>query len=316
MLTSSSSNQGMPPISEWPFDRSYRALSYHFRVRTNLARAGFLLDRLLAPFRASTSKEVPTYDLVQTNEGQYPFSLYLDGSRVQQVESASSMLDFVLANVTVQAVELMEDFVALHAAAAAWGGRGIIFPGPPDAGKTTLVAGLTRIGFAYLTDEAALIDPRTGFLHPFPRALAMDERSIDVIPGLRQKLPPDHDQFMRYRYHVPPDDLRPGAVGRPCRVEFVIAPRYEAGGETVLEPMSRAEALMMLAENSFNFVRFGGKAVESLRQAMDGVKCYRLRTGTLEDSIRSVFDVVGGDVARTGRDELAGDQSTGRGPVV
>jgi hypothetical protein len=193
----------------------------------------------------------------------------------------------------------MEDHVALHAAAAAWDRRGIIFPGPPDAGKTTLVAGLTRVGFAYLSDEAALIDPQTGLLHPFPRALAMDGNSLDAIPGLRGKLPPDHDQFMRLRYHVAPDDLRPGAVGRPCRVQYVIAPRYEAGAETALEPMSRAEALMTLAENSFNFVRFGAVAVDSLRGALEGVKCYRLRIGGLEDGIRKVLDVVGGEEAAT-----------------
>jgi hypothetical protein len=288
-------NPEMQSIADWQFDRSYRALSYGFRVRTNLPRAGFLLDRLLAPFRASTANGVPTYDLVYTQAERFPFTLFLDGSRVQQVESAASMLDFVLANMTVQAVELMEDFVALHAAAAAWDRRGIIFPGQPDAGKTTLVAGLTQVGFAYLSDEAALIDPDTGLLHPFPRALAMDSQSIDAIPGLRQKLPPDHDQFMRFRFHVAPDDLRPGAVGRPCRVEYVIAPKYEAGSVTALEPMSRAEALMTLAENSFNMVRFGGLAVESLHRALEGVRGYRLRIGSLEDGIRKVLDVVGGE---------------------
>lgn len=288
-------NSRMRSISDWQFDRSYRALSYGFRVRTNFPRAGFLLDRLLAPFRAAVSNEVPTYDLVRTNGERLPFSLYLDDARIQEVESASSMLDFVLANVTIQAVELMEDFVAFHAAAAAWDRRGIIFPGQPEAGKTTLVAGLTQVGFAYLSDEAALIEPRTGLLHPFPRALAMDAHSVDAIPGLRAKLPPDHDQFMKFRYHVPPDDLRPGAVGRPCRVHYVIAPKYEAGSDTALEPMSRAEALVTLAENSFNLVRFGGTAVESLHRAMEGVRGFRLRIGNLEDGIRRVLDVVGGE---------------------
>lgn len=287
-------NPGMRSISEWQFDRSYRALSYAFRVRTNFPRAGFLLDRLLAPFRAVVSSEVPTYDLVRTNGERLPFSLYVDDARVQEVESASSMLDFVLANVTIQAVELMEDFVSFHAAAAAWDRRGIIFPGEPDAGKTTLVAGLTQVGFAYLSDEAALIDPSTGLLHPFPRALAMDAHSVDAIPGLRRKLPPDHDQFMKYRFHVAPDDLRPGAVGRPCRVQYVIAPKYQAGSPTVLEPMSRAEALMTLAENSFNLVRFGGLAVQSLHRVMGSVSGYRLRIGSLEDGIRRVLDVVEG----------------------
>lgn len=282
-------------ISDWQFDRSYRALSYEFRVRTNFPRAGFLLDRLLAPFRAAVSTDVPTYDLVRTDGERLPYSLYLDDSRVQEVESASSMLDFVLANVTIQAVELMGDFVSFHAAAAAWDRRGIVFPGQPDAGKTTLVAGLTQVGFAYLSDEAALIDPRTGLLHPFPRALAMDAHSVAAIPGLRQKLPPDHDQFMKYRFHVAPDDLRPGAVGRPCRVHYVIAPQYEAGSETTLEPISRAEALMSLAENSFNLVRFGGRAVESLQGAMEGVRGYRLRIGSLDEGIRRILDVVGGE---------------------
>jgi hypothetical protein len=285
-----------PPISEWPFQRSYQAFSYGFRVRSNVPRAGFVLDRLLAPFRARGSNGVPTYYLVRMQGERFPFSLYLDDVRIQEVESASSMIDYVLADVTINAVEGMDNFVALHAAAAAWGGRGLVFPGQPDAGKTTLVAGLTQVGFAYLSDEAALIDPETGFLHPFPRALAMDQGSVDAIPGLRQKLPPDHDELMRFRYHIAPDDLRPGAVGRPCRVHFIIAPRYEPGGETVLEPVSRAEALMNLAENSFNFVRFGARAVKSLRKAMEGVRCYRLRVGNLEDSVRAVLDVVGGSV--------------------
>ena len=278
--------------THWPFERSYRAISYRFRVRTNFPRLGFLLNRLLGPFRTDSTNGGPMYSLVHTDDERFPFSLYVDDSRLQEVESAASMLDFVLADVTIQAVERMEDHVALHAAAAAWDRRGIIFPGQPDSGKTTLVAGLTQVGFAYLSDEAALIDPHTGLLHPFPRALAMDARSVDAIPGLRRKLPPDHDQFMRSRYHVPPDDLRPGAVGRPCRVKYVIAPKYEAGGDTELEPMSRAEALMTLAENSFNFVRFGSLAVDSLRGTLEGVKCYRLRIGSLEDGIRKVLDVV------------------------
>jgi hypothetical protein len=280
-------------------DRSYRAMSYEFRVRSNVPRLGFLLDRLLAPFRAVPANGGPTYSLVHTPGKPRPFSLYLDDERLHEVETAATMLDFVLAHITVQAVERMEDHVALHAAAAAWDRRGIIFPGPQDAGKTTLVAGLTRVGFAYLSDEAALIDPLTGLLHPFPRALAMDGNSLDAIPGLRGKLSPDHDQFMRFRYHVAPDDLRPGAVGRPCRVQYVIAPKYEAGTETALEPMSRAVALMTLAENSFNFVRFGAVAVDSLRGVLDGVTCYRLRIGGLEDGIRKVLDVVGGETAET-----------------
>ena len=283
---------------QWSFVRSYRALSYAFSVRTNVPRAGFLLDRLLTPFRAADSNGAPTYSLVQTANEPRRFSLYVGDARLQEAESASSMLDLVLAHVTVQAVEQLDDHVAVHAAAASWEGRGIILPGEPDAGKTTLVAGLTQAGMAYLSDEAALIDPGTGLLHPYPRALAMDAQSVDAIPGLRSKLPLDHEQFMRYRFHVAPDDLRSGAVGGPCRVRYVIAPKYEAGTETALQPMSRAEALMMLAKNSFNFPRFGALALDSLHGVLDGVNCYHLRVGSLEDAIQKVLAVVEGDPNR------------------
>jgi hypothetical protein len=36
-------------------------------------------------------------------------------------------------------------------------------------------------------------------------------------------------------------------------------------------------------------------AVDSLRGALEGVKCYRLRIGSLDDAIRKVLDVVGGE---------------------
>jgi hypothetical protein len=282
--------------STWVSDRNYRTLSYRFRVRSNLPRAARLLDRLLAPFRARDAaggNGVPTYSLVGTGEGRFPYALYLDDDCIQQVEYPASMVDYVLAHSTTRAIELAAGFVAVHAGAATWNGRGILLPAPPDSGKTTLVAGLVRAGFGYLSDETGLVDPEDGLLHPFPRPLAMDDGSIGALPGLRQKLPPDHQQYMRFRYHIPPSDLRSGALGRPCPVRYVVAPRYQGGGKTLLEPISRAAGLTTLVDNSFNFPRFGRRGLTALGDVVRGAECYRLQIGDLPSAVQVVRDLVG-----------------------
>ncbi len=169
-----------------------------------------------------------------------------------------------------------------------------MLPAQPGSGKTTLAAGLTHAGFAYLSDEAAPIDLRTRELVPYPRPLTMKPGTVAIIPGLTRRLASVLGDYEGPQYHVRPDDLRQGALGGPCRVGYVIAPRYEPEEPTSLEPMTRGEALVLLAENSFNFDRHGTRGLEVLRELVAGADCYRLRMGDLESAVRAITDVVHG----------------------
>jgi hypothetical protein len=180
--------------------------------------------------------------------------------------------------------------LALHAAAASWHGHGIVMPAPPDSGKTTLVAGLVTAGCDYLTDEAAIIDPATGRLHPYPRSLWIEPASLAVIPGLDGRLRTGRE-FVGSWYHTSPDDLRPGSIGEPCAVRLVAFPIYVEGAATELTPMTRSEALAHLIANSFNFERFGGRGLGILRDVVAGADCYRLSMGDLDAAVAAILGV-------------------------
>jgi hypothetical protein len=207
--------------------------------------------------------------------------------------SAIGALDFILSEVNRQTFERLDgQFLAVHSSAASLSGKGIVFPAPPDSGKTTLVAGLTAAGFEYLSEEMALFD-REGFLHPFPRPLTMGAESVEAIPGLRERLPREIRDHRGPRWHVRPNDLRDGAIGASCRVAYVVRPRYRRGSPTRLRPISRAEGMMVLFDNAFNFGVFGADGLPLLADVLRDAQCYELEIGDLETAVMLVSSLFG-----------------------
>jgi hypothetical protein len=270
-------------------DRTYRALGYSFRVQTHVPRLGALIDRLLSPLVADAGKNVPTYTLVQPRPGEV--AAYLDGRLLATTVTPAGAVDDVLYRINQEAIRRTGDYLLVHAAAASWRGRGLMFPAPADSGKTTLIAGLIRGGLRYLTDEAALID-QDGTLHPYPKTLSLRPPSMEVIPELQESLPPEFAWRSRLKYHVRPQDLRPRAIGRPCPVGYVIVPRYARGSPTVLESLRRPEALMELATNCFNLNRFGAEGLALLAGVVRNAQCYKLSMGDLDGAVTIVLDLV------------------------
>ncbi len=280
--------------SPWAFDSHYRALSYAFRVRTNDARAGRWLEPLLAPFSAPPNGVRPAvYSLVSSPAGR-EHDVFLDGRQAHRSESLDLALDWVVWSAGDEAVERTERFLALHAGAVSWRGSGVLLPAPPNSGKTTLVAALIQRGFRYLTDEYAVVDLGSGRLHPFPRPLWLAPESIELLKGLGLAAPaliPGD----RAKWFVSAEDVGTGGVGDPCPVRHVISPAYEPYATASLEPVARAEMLLELADDAFNFRRHGAPALDLLRDLLAGADCYRLRMGDLGAAVELVRELVGAD---------------------
>jgi hypothetical protein len=265
---------------------NYRAIDFRFTVETEIPGAFDTLDRLLAPFRdAGSDGPRRTYRLAMSRSEPGLFELLRDGESIQRPPSPGSMLDWMILDITTEAVTQTVDLVCVHASAAALDGRAILLPAPPEHGKSTTVAGLVRAGWDLLTDEAALFDLRDDLLHPFPRPMMLSEASMEALPGLVDSLPSSYEGFRRLDYHLTADDLRPGALGSPARVAFVVFPSYTPGRTTELVPLARSEALMEMVRGTFNMQRVGGMGIETLGRVVRSAECYRLHVGALEPAV-------------------------------
>jgi len=69
------------------------------------------------------------------------------------------------------AVIRLTRLVPVHSAAIAWQGRVLVVPAPPEGGKSTLAIAGHEAGATVLSDEYTLIDPSTGLVTGWPRAV-------------------------------------------------------------------------------------------------------------------------------------------------
>jgi hypothetical protein len=116
--------------------------------------------------------------------------------------------------------------------------------------------------------------------------------SWEVLSALRPQLDARFARFSDEIWHVVPDAIRPGAIAAPCTARAVVSPRFEPGATTALEPISRAEAVMLLAENAFNFSVHGAAGLDALAAVVRSCECYRLTVGALDDACDRIVDVM------------------------
>ncbi len=202
-----------------------------------------------------------------------------DGQRIDGPSPISDALVRLVADANVMAVASRPDKLVLHAGAVSLGGCGLLLPGPSGAGKSTLTAALVSGGFAYLSDEAAAIDPDSLEIEPYPKPLSLAGASLAL---LGHPAPPGdagwHKQVVACSY------LRSGAVGRPVPPRLLVFPSYQPGETSTLTPMSRAEAMMAVADSSFNFGDHGGEWMPLLHRLVAGCWCGRLTIGDLDEA--------------------------------
>jgi HprK-related kinase A len=183
-------------------------------------------------------------------------------------------------------------FLILHAAVLERNGRALILPAPSGSGKSTLCAGLLFHGWRLLSDELALICPRTCRILPIPRPVSLKNASIDVIAGLVPSVEfgsrVSETSKGVVAHFAPPRDavVRAGEAALPG---WVVLPRYVADKPATLEALPKAQAFMHLIENAFNYDVFGAEGFELLGALVDQSSCWTFDYGHLPEAIQ-VFE--------------------------
>ncbi|MCH7872986.1 MAG: hypothetical protein IID33_14925 [Planctomycetes bacterium] len=179
------------------------------------------------------------------------------------------------------------DFLQLRAAGMVRDGVGVILAGGSGSGKSTLAAALLVRGWRYGSDDLILIDPATGFMHPFPKAICVRSGAFDIIERLALPMTGGryHVKGVRGRVgYINPHDVAPDRVAKPGPVRFVVFPNYVRGTPSNLFAMPPGRAVYGLVSVTLNRAAFTDHGVSILSAFSAGAECLGLDAGEIEES--------------------------------
>jgi hypothetical protein len=113
----------------------------------------------------------------------------------------------------------------------------VLLVGGAGTGKSTLTAACVGSGLAYLSDEVAAVDRRTGLIAPYAKPIGLDGERI-----------------------VPASSLGVVATG-PAPPTALVFPRYEPGADTSVVRLDAGWTLVALVAHATNLAAHGGTAL-------------------------------------------------------
>jgi hypothetical protein len=277
-----------PPHQGRRLTATFRCLGFDFGVAATNPALQHTVDALYEPFRAPV--EVTTqFTLVErTAPGPTGVSILIfeNDRQVRTTTDRALALAHLVWRVSQHVIEVAsESFLLLHAAAVERGRNAVLLPAPSGSGKSTLAAALVAAGFGYLTDDVCAIDPETVRVRPYAKPISL---ATDIVRqferGGRALLPDDVRALMPTDAFVTSVNLG-GHVGAESTARTIVVPRYAAGSRTQLTAMSRAEAVVVLGEQSFNFNELAPGALPLTADLVRGCDCYRLTYSDLDTAV-------------------------------
>lgn len=183
-------------------------------------------------------------------------------------------------------------YLLLHSAVMEREGCAVIMPAPPGSGKSTLCAGLVHRGWRLLSDELALISLLDASITPLGRPISLKNQSIEVIrsfvPGaVFSRVVHDTSKGSVSLLKVPVEHLQ--RIHETAKPRWIIFPKYVADSPAQLVPRSKANSMLELGRNSFNYMVLGRVGFEVLSKVIDASDCYDFQYSQLDDAV-GVFD--------------------------
>jgi hypothetical protein len=283
----------------WKGERAYQVLSYSFSVRWNGELTEDSVEYVFGRFAvarpkgpAGNSNGANVYSLLDLGPREpRRYRLMLADQQLISSRNADDVLNQLFFQIPSHMLDLTEDFLLIHAGSVVTPrGDAVLLPGNAGAGKSTLVTGLIRAGFGFLSDEVGVIDHQAGVLRPYPRALSFKEGAVTIFPDLRH----DHGSpFPGNRGYLRAEEIRPDAMAAPSEVRFVIAPRYEEGAATRVTALSPGATVKELWTHTLNLGAYRVGALTILADVARGARGYRLVSGDLKEAVRAVDQLTG-----------------------
>jgi hypothetical protein len=267
---------------------------FHFRVISNIDAIAKGLCLLYADFPLVNDGEFIDFTVVleqsrgvrrywhpQVNfryDGVFPFAPLPVGHAFPLLEWSMNWC------ISTQA----HQYLILHAAVIEKNGDAVIMPAPPGSGKSTLCAGLVCRGWRLLSDELALISLTDRLIVPLCRPVSLKNQSIEVIQRYESSAifnEVTHDTSKGSVTHMKVTQNHLERIQVLAKPRWVIFPKYVANATAKLASRSKANSLLELGRNSFNFMVLGLTGFEVLADVIDASDCYDFEYGHLDDAV-------------------------------
>ena len=165
-------------------------------------------------------------------------------------------------------------FLLLHASSVEKDGKTLIITGESGSGKSTLSALLGNDGWRFMGDEFALIDPVTGWAHPFPRPISLKNESValmqELLPSATFGPPMNGTPKGDIRHLVPARDAI-AAMRITAPPALILFPRF--GYESAVRDMGVSEVFVRLTQASTNYVMLAEAGYTALTNLVTNTPC-------------------------------------------
>ena len=258
------------------------------------------LRKLYADFQTLPAESFADYhislrpaDLVQKWRRKIDF--YSDGHRPFNRIEAQHAYAFLEWGMNWCVSTTANEFLKLHAAVMSKNGIGLILPGLPGAGKSTLCAALCLSGWRVLSDEHALVPLGTASLAPLCRPISLKNQSIAIIRNFDSSAvfgPESVDTHKGTVAHMKadlaPDSHDPTLI--PARM--MIFSRYSDGSKLTLKKKPKTESFMFAGLHSFNYSLLAQTGFETMCTLMADVDCFDLTYSDLDKAMQTIEQLV------------------------
>jgi len=211
-------------------------------------------------------------------DGQAPFQPF-------QLDHAFPLFEWGLNwTIAMQA----QQYLMLHSAVVERSGKVMLLPAWPGCGKSTLCAALVSRGWRLFSDEFGLVSLDNGQLIPLPRPTPLKNKSIEVIRDYSPDAeigPAYHGTRKGTVAHLRTPDASVRQSHVPAPPGWLVFPRYKAGAALRMEPASRPQAFLKLANNSFNYQLLGLQGFLGVTRLVRNADCYILSYSDLDEAV-------------------------------
>lgn len=210
---------------------------------------------------------------IAEQEGQ--FLLKRGKTKDYLLPSLSQVAHYVSRETLRNFMQARNDLAWFHAGAAAMGGRAIVVAGRQGRGKSTIITGLCRQGWMYLSDEVVPIDPVADAAVPYP--VTAHPRIHSGAEWAGERLP----EVPKERVRMAPEQ----ACRAAAPIGAIVFPRYSRSEPGRLEPRRPASAAVELLENSMGLAPRDAKMVNYVCGLAQRVPAFDLVYGSPEEAI-------------------------------